>query len=314
MRHFLITMAGTLIKRNPLNSYFVIAITFTALCWIPTSIIAYLNGYTLLNNNTFGELIQTGFVDTQHVIISFIFALGVYGPLIASILVLLTTTSRSGVADLFSRMKKWRVDKKYYLAIFLIPFILTVPAIAVALVLGIPLPSPFELVVPLQFIPLFIIYQIFTSGLEEPGWRGYALPELMKTMTAEKASYKLGVIWSIWHWPFLIFVTVSNLPIDIAEAGYMMVAMVSIVQVLLFNVLTMVGMAVIYTWLYNNTESVFICIIFHALSNIISLFLMSLIPAALALIVGILPWVIAMPLLHFYGSETLTGKENILVQ
>ncbi|MBD3407913.1 MAG: CPBP family intramembrane metalloprotease [Candidatus Lokiarchaeota archaeon] len=303
-------MVTALIKKKPLNSYFAIAIIFTALCWIPTSIIAYLNGYSLLNHSTFGQIIQTGFVNSEHAIISIVFAIGVYGPLIAAITVLLTTNGREGLSDLFSRMKKWKVDKRYYLAIFIIPFILTVPALMIALVADIPLPTPLELAVPIQYLLPLIIYQIFTSGFEEPGWRGFALPEMMSNMTAEKASYKLGVVWSIWHWPFLIFNTITNLPADIPAEGFLIVAIVSIIQVLFFNVLTMVGIAVIYTWLYNNTESVFICIIFHAINNIVSLFLMAIIPVALAFVVGILPWAIAIPLLRHYGSETLTGQEN----
>ncbi len=47
--------------------------------------------------------------------------------------------------------------------------------------------------------------QVITSGMEEPGWRGFALPLLQRTHTAENASWYLGLIWAGWHLPYMLY-------------------------------------------------------------------------------------------------------------
>jgi membrane protease YdiL (CAAX protease family) len=45
-----------------------------------------------------------------------------------------------------------------------------------------------------------------TSALgEEIGWRGFLVPELSKTCSFTTTSLISGIIWSVWHYPVLIF-------------------------------------------------------------------------------------------------------------
>jgi CAAX protease family protein len=40
---------------------------------------------------------------------------------------------------------------------------------------------------------------------EELGWRGFLVPELSKTMSFTKTAIVSGLVWSIWHYPILLF-------------------------------------------------------------------------------------------------------------
>lgn len=42
---------------------------------------------------------------------------------------------------------------------------------------------------------------IVGGGLEEPGWRGVAQPELERRWSRWRAATVVGVIWALWHLP-----------------------------------------------------------------------------------------------------------------
>ncbi len=51
----------------------------------------------------------------------------------------------------------------------------------------------------------FLVTFFGGGGLEEPGWRGIALPLLKKRCSPLGASLILAVIWAFWHWPLFWF-------------------------------------------------------------------------------------------------------------
>ncbi|MGB6386346.1 MAG: type II CAAX endopeptidase family protein [Terriglobales bacterium] len=46
---------------------------------------------------------------------------------------------------------------------------------------------------------------ISTALGEEIGWRGFLVPELSKTMGFTSTALISGIVWSLWHYPILIF-------------------------------------------------------------------------------------------------------------
>lgn len=85
---------------------------------------------------------------------------------------------------------------------------------------------------------------------EEFGWRGYALPRLLKKHSAITASLVLGVIWGVWHYAgHLVGAGVEGLPF-----------------VYLF--MWILGATILMTWVYNHTGSVWTAILIHSSANL----------------------------------------------
>jgi membrane protease YdiL (CAAX protease family) len=144
----------------------------------------------------------------------------------------------------------------------------------------------------------FLLFLIVCTGLaEELGWRGFALPHLQRTRTAERASWTLGVAWGLWHLPSVVL-----LPLMTGAAGPLQAAF-SLVG-LTFGV---VGYTIVLTWFYNNTGSLFWIVILHGYANAWQSYLVLSSGSFTAQVVyGVLPWVIAAWLLKKYDVQTLT--------
>ncbi len=84
---------------------------------------------------------------------------------------------------------------------------------------------------------------------EELGWRGFLHTHLMRARIPEPMLVT-GLIWSIWHWPLILF------------AGYSSSSLPWL-SVLLFTV-CMMSFSVILGWLREYSKSVFPCALAHA--------------------------------------------------
>jgi membrane protease YdiL (CAAX protease family) len=84
---------------------------------------------------------------------------------------------------------------------------------------------------------------------EEFGWRGFALPKLLKKHSALAASLILGVIWGIWHYAgHLVGAGVEGLPF-----------------VYLF--IWILGSTILMTWVFIHTRSIWAIILMHSAAN-----------------------------------------------
>ncbi len=86
---------------------------------------------------------------------------------------------------------------------------------------------------------------------EEIGWRGYALPRLIKHFGLAQASIVLGVIWACWHLPFFFIPRSDN-------AG----------QAFPVYLLAVTALSVPMAWLYWRTNgSLLLTMLMHAAIN-----------------------------------------------
>lgn len=109
---------------------------------------------------------------------------------------------------------------------------------------------------PLWMTPLIFLQIFFIGGAlgEELGWRGYAYPRLKQLMSPIKATFLLGVIWSLWHLPlfYMVGTVQSNIPMW---------------EFMLQNTL----MAFFYTGLYKRTKgSIWMMFYLHAVANTVA--------------------------------------------
>lgn len=279
--------------KNPLLQYFILAIGITWLFWIPTLLISALNDYYMPSILTFNQLISEGFIDDLHMFTFILNQVGVYGPFIAAVIIITMTKKRKGLIDLLRRIGKVKVHIKWYgiiIALSLVIFFLS------ALLSFTDVTKLFNPGMSALFVFLMFLNTTLTSGLEEPGWRGYALPTLQEKYNANKSSIILGIVWSIWHYPYLLYLYLTQLNFG---------PYLSILSIIGFTAST-IGVSIIYTWIYNNTKSVFIMILFHGLLNFIPQVMFGgVTDSAGGVITALITWAIAIILTRKFGEETL---------
>jgi len=95
---------------------------------------------------------------------------------------------------------------------------------------------------------------IFAVG-EEIGWRGFLVPELFKKFDFTKTALISGVIWSVFHFPLIIWAIAPELGI-------------SVLWLLLMTLISGTGLSLIMAWLRLKSDSLWTAVIFHAAINI----------------------------------------------
>jgi membrane protease YdiL (CAAX protease family) len=168
---------------------------------------------------------------------------GAFGPLVAAIVAARFEGGRGGVRALFARVGIWRVGPFWYavaLGIF-----------AALYVVGSALFRAFGGTEAGQWLyppenGVHVMAMVIMPLVEEPGWRGFALPRLQTRYGALAASLILGVLWAFWH--TMMFIVQGANPLIFA---------VSIANIV-------VG-SVIFSWIYNRTRgSLLLAILAHA--------------------------------------------------
>ena len=229
------------IIRHPLGSYLLLAFVLAWLFWVPLA-----------------WLLREGAAAPGSGLAIALQTLGVTGPLIAAIVVTGLTRGKTGVRRLLGGLRRWRVGPLWYAAACLVVPVLTVIGVAVraALGVGVGVPEGSALATRLADIgwigvvitfPLVLLWQCFGSPLlEEPGWRGLALPHMQRRLPAAWAALLVGAIWALWHLPIYLALG-ENLALSLA-------------------LITMHGFFL--SWLYINTRSLLIAVLGHASLNV----------------------------------------------
>jgi len=227
-----ITFANWL-RRNPIPAFFALTFLIAWSIWLPLGLFAPENVLLTLP--------------------------GVWAPTISALILIGLSDGRKGIRQFLKRVLHWRVGLRWYLVVLFSVVFIAYLAIGIGMLFNVPAP---ELTLPagvprdglLVALPIIFILNIFVGGplAEDIGWRGYILLKMRKKMSALNASLIIGVVWAIWHLPFFIFPAwieiVGNIPFH------------------WFMLLT-TSWSVLFAWVYVNTESILMPVLFHAAIN-----------------------------------------------
>jgi uncharacterized protein len=128
------------------------------------------------------------------------------GPFLAAIITAALVGGKQGLRDYFRRLIRWRVSVGWYVVALLAPVAVWAIAAYVNVLLGAVPPSPDQLAGWSVIVTSTLIFLVNPLGgaWEEPGWRGYALPLLLRRHSALVATAVLGLIWTLWHVPMFV--------------------------------------------------------------------------------------------------------------
>jgi uncharacterized protein len=246
---------GGFIATRPLLAYFLIAFAPVWLALLPF----------VLAQNGLG-LVPVTLPDAAFVVL---FIGGtLLGPTGGAFVVTAATEGRPGVRRLLRRYVQWRAGWQWY-ALTLLGY-LAVHLVAASIWLGAApayallanWPQLFT-----SYLPLLLAMIIFPALLEEPGWRGFALPRLQARYGPLAGTLILGFLHGIWHLPVYALVSgpAAMGPFDIVNV--------------VTNTMFMIVMTVIWTWVFNNARgSILMAILLHAASNATGTFFGQVVP------------------------------------
>lgn len=182
--------------------------------------------------------------------------LGLLGPAVAGVGLTYLTQDKKGRHDYWQRVTDIRrISFRWYLVIFL--FYPAISALAALLDIltggsGMVLGKAVEnLAIITTMITLFL-----PAFMEELGWRGYALDRLQLRGSALLSSLILGTLWAFWHTPLFLFKDSIQYKMGFGSRTFWIF------------IAGVVFMAIIMTWIFNNTHrSTLSAILWHAVAN-----------------------------------------------
>lgn len=170
------------------------------------------------------------------------------GPSFAGIMLTRIVDGKPGLNNLLSRMRRWRVQVKWYAVALLLP-----PALILTTLLTL------DAVLSPVFYPHILAYGIafgvLAGFLEEIGWTGYVLPKMSVKYGWLQSAIIIGAIWGLWHAPVIDFLGAAY-----PHGTYLLPFYLSFVALVM-------ALRVLIVWIYENTKSVFLTQLIHASST-----------------------------------------------
>lgn len=188
---------------------------------------------------------------------------GSFGPFAAALIMILTSPRRwSELRSWLARFVRVRFHPfVYLLAAFSLPVVFAV----ILALLGIrPVKEESADLVYLTLLGISPFNGLMTAFLgagplgEEPGWRGWALPRLLRRAGEFPVSVVLGLVWTFWHLPLML--VLPEWRGGLSVTGYLPLYAIGVVS--LAYILTKL-------WIWSR-GSILLAIWFHGIVNFVA--------------------------------------------
>jgi len=168
------------------------------------------------------------------------------GPSTSGLVLTAVLAGRNGLRELWARIKHLKVGLPWYAV-----SLLTVPVLTLIIFLSL------GVFVSPNYAPSFRI-ALGVAGLlagcfEEIGWTGFATPRLLSRHDPLKAGFFLGLLWACWHMLADFSGNISNLSLGQWIAWFV-----------IYWILPLTAYRILMTWVYSQTQSVFLAQLMHA--------------------------------------------------
>ncbi len=180
----LFLMNDSFLKKHELTLYYVFALILTSL-----------GGFV-----SYAFQIQIFSPSNLNFIAFLLWVLMAFSPTITATLLTAINSGKTGLKELFSGFLKAKVSWKWWLAALILLFLpLAVCFILVSFSGSWSIPADFTI----SLLLTFFLYNFFSGpASEEAGWRGFALPRMLKRWNATTATLVQAAIWIVWHVPY----------------------------------------------------------------------------------------------------------------
>lgn len=183
-----------------------------------------------------------------HPIFMTLFIIGGLGPTIGAFLSMFPVKDKLEYESFIKQILRAKVNVLWYLFVIIVPFALFSISFVINICIAKTETQLFSR--PLYYLIPAVVSNILFGGLEELGWRGVLLPQLIKKFPLIIATLFTSLIWSLWHLPLWFIISSPQ-------------------QNLNPFIFIMLGLcfSLILTVIYTKTESIFLCVITHSLFN-----------------------------------------------
>ena len=163
-----------------------------------------------------------------------LFILGALGPMAAAAIV--TRFTGGSLRTWISPLGRWRVPAKWWVYALGLPTLLYTVVSLTLQFLGQPVNWSLAADRLPSYAATFLFVLVLGGAMEEPGWRGFGLPTLQLSHSPIVATFMVGLAWGFWHVPLY------------GPAGFVIPTV----------------LAFFYTYLWNKTGSLLLCVLLHA--------------------------------------------------
>lgn len=185
---------------------------------------------------------------------------------LAAFVVSMRYASNEGIRRLLGSILDWRKSLGWYALVFLlIPATYGVSLQSFEPLTGRTLPPmPYQGPIgdlPVAVLAAFALRLFFGGANEEPGWRGFAIPQLQKSHSPLMASVIVALFWGLWHLPLHLN--------GVYSSGWMGLAQVAA------RMIMGIPFSILMTWVFNRSGgSLLLVMLLHAANNTTPQFLL----------------------------------------